>query len=118
MALALHMAAQGDSWLVAVSLIAKRSPARERIYAVLLGAPKAAWTVHALWNEVAGRGDGVSVEAIRPNLYLLLHARLVDEVPHQRVWTVQLTQSGAERLTGILRSWRVSGSAPNGVRLS
>ena len=92
-----------------MSLVSKRSPARERIYLALLNAPDALWTVRSLWGAVDS--DQVSVDAVRPNLYLLLQARLVEEVGGQQKWTVRLTKAGVDRLAEFVKSWQSGGTA-------
>ena len=88
-----------------MSVLSRHSPTRERMYQELLRTPDALWTVRSLWTAIGCRQ--VSADMVRPNLYLLHHARAVVEVPGHRAWTVRLTKAGADRLSRIVASWRL-----------
>jgi Fe2+ or Zn2+ uptake regulation protein len=96
--------------VVAVSLIHRRSPARERIYQTLLTKPARQWTVQTLLADLARRSVSVSDDAARVTLYLLAQARLMTETWHEHTLLFTLTPAGEQRLRQITASWRLPSS--------
>ena len=96
-----------------MSLVARRTPVRERVYTLLLAAPTAQWTVSGVVERL--RDDPVSHDAVRPVLYILLRDKLMEEVSGQRGLTVRLTTAGVTALRQILASWVAGDDRPETI---
>ncbi|WP_212839395.1 hypothetical protein [Catellatospora sp. IY07-71] len=77
------------------------SPPRETIYHALLVDPSRCWTV----AQVAEVAPGVSVEAVRSTLHLLLGDAVMEIVPRQRLLTLRLAPDGADVLGRTIADW-------------
>lgn len=77
---------------------------RRLIYETLLTDPGHHWTVRGLAEAL----PSITAHTLRDNLNLLLAERIVEQVPHQRALTVELTEQGQQTLTAILRGGRGS----------
>lgn len=85
-------------------VLAVRSAAREQIYRVLLVAPDRSWQI----AELSAHLPGVSVEAVRTTLYLMLGDQLVEPMPGHRSLTLRLSGRGRTAVEQIVASWTVA----------
>jgi hypothetical protein len=93
------------------TLLTRYSHSRERIFTALLTDPARQWSVADLAKNV----PGVSTEAARTTLYLLLADRLVHQSPGRRQMTFHLSVDGAEVLQHVLRQWQVTRRVSHGT---
>lgn len=77
------------------------TPARLRMFAVMLAQPDHEWTTQALTAAV-NEQVAAAVEAVRDTVYVLMADRLVEPVPFQRALTFRLTDSGDKQLRALI----------------
>ena len=93
------------------SSLAKRfTQLRERIYRLLLGDPRRAWTVRQVTLALAD-GGRASADTVRAVLYVLLADNIMVTVSGRRTLTLRLTADGIAALQDIMTTWSTGSSS-------